>query len=101
LLSRTEIDVSKAMLATGNYSHATVNAFELFKGGVPWKESYSIIGKRVRDGDKLITYEPEVYLSYSEGNARKLAEKARKEIESRRKLNERLVREAEEFCAEV
>lgn len=97
MLAQIKIDSEKAQHITENSTNATMNAFELFSSGTPWKEAYSEIGSKVRRGEFLEKYEPEISESFSVEHINALANKVKLEIEKRDKAVKNLLAEGLEF----
>lgn len=98
MLSMTKIDTEKAKEITENTTNATMNAYDLFTKGTPWKEAYGQIGSKVREGDKLKEYIPEISISYSTDSFLHMDKKISDTINSRKSLLKNLVRKASDFC---
>ncbi len=89
-----------ARLAIKNSSYATANAKAIFQLGSSWKDSYSTVGRKVKDGEKLEEIRPEDVITVTSTGIMSL----RKEIES--KLNaisdsrKTLLENARQYCSE-
>ena len=99
MLALVEVETAKAEAVTENSTNATMNAFELFSKGTPWREAYGEIGKRVRNRVNLKEFQPEIFESYSEDEVQNLMANVTNAIESRAKSMGKLLTEAEVFSA--
>ncbi|HKJ96632.1 MAG TPA: lyase family protein, partial [Thermoplasmataceae archaeon] len=64
------VNSGAAGLSIKNSSYATANAKAMFSLGASWKDSYSQVGKRILEGEKLDEIKPGSILSVDESDIR-------------------------------
>lgn len=67
-----EINIAGAEGLVDNSANATMEAYNLFSKGTPWKDAYAKVGQTLREGGKLNSYEPVPQLSTEPGRIRDL-----------------------------
>ncbi len=82
-----------------NDAYATYNAWLAFKDGMDWKESYSYIGKKIKNGEALKEYKPNDFIDHIDINIVK--NKIDDNIKNFIIPRERLIETAEKICKNI
>ncbi len=98
MLRFVKFDSTRAQAMTENSTNATMNAFEMFSTGTPWKEAYAAIGNSVRKGDYLKVFQPEIFESFQPNEVQELIDKVSEAIKLRDNCMKKLLTEAKAFC---
>ena len=86
LLSKVKINHGAAERIIDNSIYATQNSALLVYNGIPWKESYEIIGKKILTGEKLEEIEPGNFKIIDKDALNKKLNSVIEKIERREKL---------------
>lgn len=80
--SELGVNPGSANLAIKNTSYATANAKAIFKLGSSWKDSYSKVGKKIKDGEQLEELQPEDIVTVSMADIIELQESIASKLEA-------------------
>ena len=56
--SALKVDQRKAQDRVENQTHSTMEAYSMFRGGIPWKEAYLSVGNKLRTGERISEHVP-------------------------------------------